>query len=47
MFKVIQEGAHQWGIEISDIELTRLLMRPVGGIAEEESDRVTVGSDRV
>jgi len=46
-FNVLQESCDQRGVEISNIELTWLLVRPIGGIAEEESDRVTVGSDGV
>src|SRR5216683_1428123 len=46
-FEVVQEGAHQRSVEISNIELAGLLMRPIGGIAKHEPDRVTVGSDGV
>ena len=46
-FEVIQEGAHQRSVEIGNIELPRLLVRPIGSIAEQEPDGVTVGSDGV
>jgi hypothetical protein len=46
-FETIQKRTHQRSVEISNIELARLLMRPVGGIAEKEPDGVTLGSDGV
>src|SRR6516162_9861408 len=46
-FNVLQESGDQRGVEIRNIELTRPLVRPIGRIAEEESDGVTVGSDGV
>src|SRR5215204_2239003 len=47
VFQVVQEGAHQRSVEICDIQLARLLVFPTSGVAEEQSERIAVGSDGV
>src|SRR6266851_1765220 len=46
-FEMIQEGAYQRSVEVSDVEVTGLLVIPFVAVAEQESEGIAVGSDGV
>jgi hypothetical protein len=47
VLEVIEERADQWRVEIVEVELAGLLAGPLLGESEKQTQRVTVGRDRV
>ncbi len=46
-FEMIQEGAYQRSVEVSDVEVTGFLVNTFVAVAEQESEGIAVGSDGV